>query len=97
VTPDEPIHLGYLSLPAETQAALEDHAGRKRQERLGGIETFTITASEPSEVDIRRDERRKVAALLDEHAEVLTSFAASPEKLLALVAFMLRLDPGGAS
>lgn len=56
---------------------------------------FTIRASEPSEADIRADERRKVADLLAENAETLTRFAASSEKLVELIVFLLRL-PGGS-
>jgi hypothetical protein len=54
-----------------------------------------VSASEPSEAEIRADERRKVADLLAENAETLTGFA-PPEKLVALIVFLLRL-PGGSS
>jgi hypothetical protein len=44
-----------------------------------------------SEEAIRRDERHRVAALFDEHAEVIADFAADKQRLVGLMALLLRL------
>jgi hypothetical protein len=45
-----------------------------------------------NEHEIRVDERRKLAALLEEHAELLGEFAADTVAAVRLVALMIRLD-----
>lgn len=45
-----------------------------------------------AEVGIRRDERHKIADLLEAHADTLATFALDRASLVILIAFMLRLD-----
>lgn len=45
-----------------------------------------------TERDIRRDERLRLADLLTEHRDALASYTSRPEKVVELVALLLRLD-----
>jgi hypothetical protein len=44
-----------------------------------------------TEDQIRADERHRLAALFEEHAETIADFAADKERLVGLMALMLRL------
>lgn len=46
------------------------------------------------EAAIRQDERFKVAALLEKHAETLSDFTGDSEAVVRLISYMLRLSPG---
>lgn len=50
-----------------------------------------------TEDDIRRDERHKIAAMLEEHADTLTTFTGDDSTTVRLIVFMLQLDAPGVA
>jgi hypothetical protein len=50
-------------------------------------------ASPAAASDVAREERRKVADLLQEHRETLTAFVGDADRMVQLIAYLLRLAP----
>lgn len=66
---------------------------RKVMETLAGYEAVPSPPTpRRDDPDLRRDERHKMADLLDEHADTLATFAIDRASLVKLIAFMLRLN-----
>lgn len=67
---DEPIFMGYMSLPAELQAAIEaDVASRSLKEALGQLPSMPPQAEEPGAVEELAREIEDFAPLHKEDAE----------------------------
>lgn len=54
--------------------------------------TAAVTAGRHDEASIRRDERRRLADLLEEHRDTLVDFVPSADKMLDLVIVLLHLQ-----
>lgn len=55
-----------------------------------------IPSTFADEEAIRRDERLRLAALLEEHGETISGFTSDDSATVKLVAFLLRLPSGNA-
>lgn len=75
---------GYVP-PADGPRSLQDKA-RAAQGRL------VLQPPRPELVDIRRDERHRLAQLLEDHRSELVDYAETKYKVFDLVVFLLRLD-----
>lgn len=56
------------------------------------MERVAMNVSDEMQAAIRKDERFRIAQLLNEGCKTLAGFAAGPEQLVQAIAFMLQLE-----
>lgn len=58
------------------------------------MEKVAMSVAPWAEKAIRRDERRKLANLLESHGEAITKYTSDDSQTLKLIVYMLRLEDG---
>lgn len=74
--------------------ALHTQDARTYNGDAGDKGKLALSTAEAVQAPIRRDERERLAALFEEHAEVLAGFAPTTPRLVEMMCFLLRLDHG---
>jgi hypothetical protein len=72
--------------------ALHEQDARTYNGQSGDIGKLALTAAADLRELVGKEERQRLAALLDEHRVTLTEFVDNPDKMLGLVILLLGLD-----